>query len=100
MVSLLAISGLVYIDGQEKLTRLPVLARGSVLTFDTEVLPNGKLRVNVEVDEKIVTFDWQVDFTNIKAKQPTESDGETVNQNFKLYFAMQFTSEDWKVGVE
>ena len=94
-------------DCCEKTTRLPPLTRGSTLTFDTEVLQNGKVRVNIEVNEKIVTFDWQVE------KPPAQTDtsmsplmafgcGQKAEKSneIRLYFAMKFTDPSWKVGVE
>lgn len=36
----------------------PITGPSSTLVFETEVLPSDKIRVTVEVAEKIVTFDW------------------------------------------
>lgn len=75
--------------------KLSPLAKGSSITFETENLSNGKVRVNIEVGERAVTVDWKV-------PQP-----QSISHGFGLldssqgfYFAMQFSHEDWKVGVE
>lgn len=93
-------AGGVFLDGQEKLTKLPAFKRGSVLTFDTEVLASGKVRVNIEVDEKIVTFDWTVE------KKPATNAGlfaamaGASSDDIELYFVMKFVNGGWKIGVE
>ncbi len=90
-----------YIDGIEKLTKLPSLMRGSILTFETQVLTSNKVRVTIEVDEKIVTFDWVIDTSqNKKGMAAGLAMGETKDHSIDLYFAMKFTSDEWKVGVE
>ena len=99
-------SGAVFQDGQEKTTKLPSLTRGSVVTFDTEVLQSGKVRVTVEVNDKIVTFDWTVE----KASSvPTPAaavvygfgtSAPEQGQSIALYFAIRFSGLDWRIGVE
>lgn len=97
-------SGTVYIDGKEKITRLPSLKRGSVLSFDTELLQSGKVRVTVEVNDKIVTFDWPVELGKLdndqKASLGFGTDIGEQDESNSLYFAMKFSNEEWKIGVE
>ena len=87
--------GTVYMDGVEKLTRLPPLTRGTMLTFDTESLLPGKIRVSIDVAGKIVTFDWVIEdgSSNSNPMQQTDNDIE-------LFFVMAFSYRGWKVGVE
>ena len=47
-----------FVDGQEKTTRLPAITPGASLSFETQRLPSDKVRVTIEVSEKIITFDW------------------------------------------
>ena len=94
-----------YIDGHERTTKLPNLHRGSTLIFDTEVLQSGKVRVTIEVDDKIATFDWSVEKSNTPTASPLANSlffaaSESKEDVIKLYFAMKFAGEDWKIGVE
>jgi len=51
----------VYADRQLKTTRLPTsLESGRVITFETELIAANKVRVTVEVCEKVITFDWMM----------------------------------------
>lgn len=93
------IPGSMFQDGQEKTTKLPMLQRGSVLTFETEVLQSGKARVTIDVDEKIATFDWSVDSAPAPSASPVTFQADTSNK-IDLYFAMKFTSPGWKISVE
>ena len=53
--------GGVYADRQLKTTRLPTsLESGQVITFETELVGVNKLRVTVEVCDKVITFDWNL----------------------------------------
>ena len=88
--------GTVYIDGVEKLTKLPPLTRGTMLTFDTETLQPGKIRVSIDVAGKIVTFDWVIDDGLSSVNQLQQAD----NNDIKLFFVMAFSYHGWKVGVE
>jgi hypothetical protein len=96
----------VYIDGVEKPTKLPPLTRGSVLSFETVCLPDGnKVRVTIEVNERIVTFDWSPEETRKStAESPVSLGGFAFpvgNEKDKnLYFAMRFCHKDWKISVE
>ena len=87
-------------DGQEKLTKMPPLKRGSVLTFDTEVLDSGKVRVTIEVNEKIVTFDWSVDPSNSTPPNMCTTSLSSTESNVFLYFAVRCIHPDWKISVE
>ena len=56
---------MVYVGGvfagrQMKTTRLPAAssALGRVITFETERTAVNKVRVTIEVAEKVITFDW------------------------------------------
>lgn len=82
----LFVAGNVFVDGHEMKTKLPPVRKGTTLTFQTESLPNGKVRVSVQVDDKEVTLDWKV---------PTPG-----NFGHKFYFALRFAQEHWKIGVE
>jgi len=89
-----------YVDGQEMKTKLPNLSRNSTVTIETETLPNGKVRVSVQVEEKELTFDW-----NISRQVALGAIGGTGLASFdnsgqSFYFAMIFSHEDWKVLVE
>ncbi|ESO81995.1 hypothetical protein LOTGIDRAFT_237190 [Lottia gigantea] len=94
-------NGSVYVDGKEMKMKLPPLLKGSVVTFHTEQLSNGKLRVGIEVQEKEVTFDWKMN-QNSLPNSPTipniNMQRQFSTQNF--YFACKFTHEDWKICVE
>lgn len=101
--SVLFLPGNVYIDGKEKPTKLPALTRGSVLIFDTVVLQPDKVRVTIEVNERIVTFDWTPQGTQESTVSNAVSVGiaAAVPQTDKnLYFAMKFCHKDWKISVE
>lgn len=76
--------GYVYIDGNEMTTRLPALEKGSSVAFESEALPNGKLRIAIECGEKTVCYDWKMD----------QKDGH------KLAFVAFFRREGWKVSVD
>jgi len=53
--------GGVYADRQLKTTRLPATVEsGQVITFETELIAENKVRVTVEVSEKVITFDWNL----------------------------------------
>jgi len=53
-------SGGVYVGRQLMTTRLPAASLESVqvITFETELAAANKVRVTIEVSEKVVTFDW------------------------------------------
>lgn len=74
--------GVVYVNGTPMTTRLPQFKRASVVMFEASRVSNVKLRVSITVDDKLVTFDWQVDGS---------SDG--------FYFAMGFQHSGWQVSA-
>lgn len=86
--------GEVFVDGNEMKTKLPSIKKGTTLTFQTELLPNGKVRVSVQVDNKEVTLDWRAHCL----KDPDHEPRETASPSF--YFALRFAQEHWKIGVE
>lgn len=74
--------GVVYVNGVPMTTRLPPFKRGSVVVFEASTVSKYKLRVSITMDDKLVTFDWQVD---------DSCDG--------FYFAMGFQHSGWQVSV-
>ena len=80
-------------DGKEMKTKLPPIKKATTLTFQTEMLPNGKVRVSVQVDDKEVTLDWRVLVRSEKGLDPAQNSPS-------FYFALRFAQEHWKVGVE
>lgn len=74
--------GVVYVNGSSMTTRLPQFKRDSLVMFEAGRVSKDKLRVSITVDDKRVTFDWQVD---------SDSDG--------FYFAMGFQHSGWQVSV-
>ncbi|XP_022315438.2 cytokine receptor-like factor 3 [Crassostrea virginica] len=94
-----ATSGSVFVDGQEMKTKLPMLTRGSAATIETEDLGNGKVRVSIEVEGKVVTFDWKAEQTRDVSQIMGLGMG-TAASSVCLFFGMRFSHEDWKVGVE
>lgn len=88
-------AGTVFVDGNEMKTKLPPIKKGTTLTFQTELLPNGKVRVSVQVDDKEVTLDWRANSSAggfpLQMMQPSSP---------AFYFALRFAQEHWKVGVE
>ncbi|KAL8562546.1 hypothetical protein ACOMHN_045811 [Nucella lapillus] len=86
--------GEVFVDGKEMKTKLPSIKKGTTLTFQTELLPNGKVRVSVQVDNKEVTLDWRARCL----KDPDQEQRQTSSPSF--YFAVRFAQEHWKIGVE
>jgi len=57
---LMACVGGVFAGRQMKTTRLPAvgLESGRVVTFETERTAANKVRVTIDVCEKVITFDW------------------------------------------
>ena len=70
------------------------------------MLQSGKVRVSIEVDDRIATFDWSVETsTNTPVASPMATSlfftaNESKVDAIKLYFAMKFAGDDWKIGVE
>nr|CAD7461464.1 unnamed protein product [Timema tahoe] len=52
--------GSVFVDGAEKTTKLPSLQKCSKVCFTCENIRDGKIRVNVDSNNKTVTYDWSV----------------------------------------
>lgn len=101
--------GNVFVDGQEMKTKLPPIRKGTTLTFQTESLPNGKVRVSVQVDDKEVTLDWKVlpltvgKIGSAGNMGPTGNTVSAVNMQAsapRFFFALRFAQEHWKIGVE
>ena len=92
-------------DGQEKMTRLPPLSKGSTLTFETEVLQQNKVRVTIDVDERNVIFDWPIDSEggNVTPSSGTlgfMAMGVPEEKQVNIFFALKFSGSKWKVCVE
>lgn len=97
-VLFVSFQGSVFVDGQEKTTKLPPVSENSVVIFDTEVLRHDKVRVTVEVCERIVTFDWTLDNKMAAIPSSSEIPGEG-QQQLNLFFLAKFSS-GWGVAVE
>uniref|UniRef100_A0A1B6C3U2 Fibronectin type-III domain-containing protein n=2 Tax=Clastoptera arizonana TaxID=38151 RepID=A0A1B6C3U2_9HEMI len=80
-VMYISTSGLIFLDGKEKTTRLPPLIKSSRITFTCEPLKSSRVRVHIDSGDKAVTYDWIVSSTNLR-------------------FAMMLTEPKWKVMVE
>ena len=105
MSALLPFLGGVFVDGQEKTTRLPAVVSGSSVTFDTELLPSDKVRVTIEVSEKIVTFDWPLpERPSPSAANVLSSFGPGCGKEDRnktcLYFAARLSNNNWSITVE
>lgn len=74
--------GKVYVEGVEKATLLPEIKRGSKIMFSCNDVTEEKVRVNVDLSDKRVTYDWNV---------CCEKD---------FYFFAKFGSSKWKIVVE
>lgn len=74
--------GRVHIDGIEKITHLPEVNRGSKISFVCDDSFAKKMRVNVDVVDKRVTYDW-----NVATTKP-------------FYFFIKFGSCKWKIMVD
>ncbi|XP_069692262.1 cytokine receptor-like factor 3 [Periplaneta americana] len=75
--------GCVFVDGREKTTKLPRLEKGSKVCFTCEHIRDNKIRVNIDSNNKTVTYDWNIS-----------------SPDLKLYFAICFGECGWKVLVE
>lgn len=74
--------GKVFVDGLEKATLLPEIKRGSKITFSCNDVTEEKVRVNVDLSDKRVTYDWNVPYEE------------------GFYFFAKFGSDKWKIFVE
>lgn len=93
--------GSVFVDGQEITMKLPEIKKGSVVAFQAELLPNKKVRVSVQTENKEVTFDWKVDASS---NSPVESimpfSRATTQSKLGFFFGIKFSQEDWKIAVD
>lgn len=78
---LLETTGAIIINGQVKSTKLPEITKGSKVCFTCDSCNDGKVRINVDSNDKRVTYDWMCD------------------RNSFFFFAY-FNSAKWKVMVE
>jgi hypothetical protein len=98
--------GGVFADGLEKTTRLPAAKSGSVVTFDTDVIQSNKVRVTIEVNDKIITFDWLLpDQSSAAAAMPFLGGmGGTQlgagHDKISLFFVSCLCAKRWSVTVE
>lgn len=74
--------GLIFVNGSPMVTKLPTIKRNSVAVFHASRHTAGKLRVSISVDDREVTFDWNI---------VTNSDA--------LYFACGFEHTGWQLSV-
>ena len=98
-------SGSVFVNGQEMTMQLPEIKRGSIVAFEMEPVSNSKVRVNIQTEDKEVTFDWKVEPTS-----PSVDDrgafglagltGSNAQEERAFYFGVRFSQEDWKVAVD
>lgn len=79
---LLEAKGDILIEGQIKSTKLPEISNGSKVCFSCDSINDGKLRINVDSNDKRVTYDWFVD------------------DIFEFYFVASLNSNKWKIMVE
>ena len=89
------IVGRVFVDGQEMVTRLPAVKDGSCVTLLSEVIKDGKVRVTIETQDKVVTADWRIEPEAFSIPGLLE-----VTPEKSLYFAMSFSQSGWRVQVE
>ncbi|XP_023020995.2 cytokine receptor-like factor 3 [Leptinotarsa decemlineata] len=75
-------NGKIYVDGSEKSTVLPNFTKGLKVCFTCDLVNNQKVRVNIDSNEKRVTYDWPV------------------NPDSKMLFVAHFCSNKWKIMVE
>lgn len=92
-----------FVDGQEKTTRLPPIEKDSIVTFDTELLQRGRARVTVEVSDKIVTFDWMLEEKGEESGGAVGgglSGGDGEEKAKGLFVLCKIAGEGWKFNVE
>ncbi|KAG5889281.1 hypothetical protein JTB14_007043 [Gonioctena quinquepunctata] len=75
-------SGKIFVDGSEKSTILPNFTKGQKVCFTCDGINNQKVRVNIDSNEKRVTYDWPA------------------NPDSNMFFIAQFFSTKWKIMVE
>lgn len=100
----ISLTGSVYVDGQEMSMKLPEIKKGSVVAFQAESLPNGKVRISVQTEDKEVTFDWKVDIAGggegIGMLGLAATTGDSKKNSLGFYFGIKFSQEDWKIAVD
>lgn len=74
--------GKISVEATEKVTFLPEIKRGSKITFSCNDATEERVRVNVDVSDKRVTYDWNVSHEN------------------GFYFFAKLGSSTWKILVE
>lgn len=79
--------GSIFVDGVEKMMKLPPLQVGAKVCFLCEHIREDKLRVHIGTADKTVIYDW----TPVCGNDDTPP---------KLYFAISFRSCGWKILVE
>ncbi|KAK0168515.1 hypothetical protein PV327_002306 [Microctonus hyperodae] len=78
---MISTNGKIFMDGNEKLMQLPQIKLGTKIIFTIMRKKNADLRINIECDDKAVTYDWSV-------KTP-------------LYFAARFSGDNkWHLMVK
>ncbi|KAE8739490.1 hypothetical protein FOCC_FOCC014986 [Frankliniella occidentalis] len=80
--------GSIFVDGVEKMMKLPPLKVGAKVCFLCELIREDKLRMHIGTADKTVIYDWT----------PVCVANETTPP--KLYFAISFQSKGWKILVE
>ncbi|XP_071443717.1 cytokine receptor-like factor 3 isoform X2 [Hetaerina americana] len=80
--------GCVFVDGAEKTTRLPPLIKGSKVAFSCERIREDRIRVNIDSNNKTVTYDWKVEGAACES------------EHFRIFFGLCFGETGWKVLVE
>lgn len=79
---LLEATGEIYIDGSLKSTKLPPLYNGCKVTFMCVPVSDDKVRINIDVCNKRVTYDWCIEKCSA------------------MHFLAKFSAAKWKVMVE
>ncbi|KAJ8920490.1 hypothetical protein NQ315_005359 [Exocentrus adspersus] len=75
-------NGKIFVDRVEKCTKLSDFAKGLKVCFTSILVNDHKVRINVDCNEKVVTYDWLID------------------PDSRMYFVAQLPSSNWKVMVE
>ncbi|GFR96088.1 cytokine receptor-like factor 3 [Elysia marginata] len=99
--------GSVFVNGQEMTMQLPDIKRGSVVAFELEAVSSSKVRVNIQTEDKEVTFDWKIE-PNSPAAVVDQGmfglagglDRSKGQEDRAFYFGVRFSQEDWKVAVD
>lgn len=74
--------GVIYVNDCEKATFLPEIKRGSKVVFTCNSISTDKVRVDLDLSEKRVTYDWNVSYER------------------GFYFFAKFGSSKWKIAIE